>query len=210
MTTDASSASSRFLRGAAQTFAAPLGALGSISTVAMMIVTTIDVVSRNLSGSSVPGLIELSGTLLIATVFLGLSYAGAANAHVSVDLVTSRFPVSVSRRLAGLMWLLGSAMTVWFIYATAVRALASFQMREIATGLVDWPLWPARWLVVIGFVAFLVIALVNSFLGLRGEPLLGEDDEDDDSEHPSPSEAPPSTTPAPAFRAAPHGTEETS
>lgn len=177
----------------------------------MMIATTIDVVSRNVSGSSVPGLIELSGTLLIATVFLGLSYAGAANAHVSVDLITSRFPVAVSRRLAGLMWLIGSAMTVWFIYATALRAQASLRMREIAVGLVDWPLWPARWIVVIGFVAFLVIALVNSYLGLRGEPLLGEDEDEEAPPAPQ-TDSPQTLRPNPAAPAASanHETEQTS
>lgn len=175
MKTYATTATSRFVRSATQRFAGPLGALGSISTVVMMIATTTDVVSRNFAGRSVPGLLELSATLLVATVFLGLSYAGAANAHVSVDLITSRFPLSVSRRLAGFMWLLGGAMTVWFIYATAKRALDSFEMQEITVGLVDWPLWPARWIVVIGLVAFLIVTLSNAYLGLRGEPLLGED-----------------------------------
>lgn len=180
MTTYETTAASRFVRLAAQKGSGPLGALGSISTVVMMIAITADVVSRNITDRSVPGLLELSGTLLVATVFLGLSYAGVANAHVSVDLITSRFPVAVSRRLAGLMWLLGAGMTGWFIYATAKRALASFEMREISVGLVDWPLWPARWIIVIGLVAFLLVALANGYLGLRGEPLLGEDEDEDD------------------------------
>ena len=183
---------SRWVREAVQHFAAPLGALGSVSTVLMMTATTIDVVARNISGHSVPGLLELSGTLLVATVFLGLSYAGAANAHVSVDLVTSHLPLVVSRRLAGGMWLIGSAMTVWFIYATAVRALASLQMQEIAVGLVDWPLWPARWIVVVGLAAFLVIAVAHGYLGLRGEPLLGEDDDRAPSGVGTPPPEPPS------------------
>lgn len=180
MTTYATTATSRRVRNFAHKATGPLGALGSISTVVMMIAITTDVISRNFAGRSVPGLLELSGTLLVATVFLGLSYAGAANAHVSVDLITSRFPISVSRRLAGLMWLIGAAMTVWFIFATSKRALDSFKMREIAVGLVDWPLWPARWIIVIGLIAFLFVALVNAYLGLRGEALLGEDDDEDD------------------------------
>lgn len=172
--------SSVMLRRFAHKFAGPLGALGSISTVTMMVATSVDVLSRNIAGRSVPGLLELSATLLVATVFLGLSYAGAANAHVSVDLITSRLPLTISRRLAGLMWLIGSILIVWFIYATAIRAMASLEMREITVGLVDWPLWPARWIVVIGLVAFLVVGLVNAFLGLRGESLLGESDDERD------------------------------
>lgn len=176
------------LRAAARKLAGPLGALGSIATVAMMVATTLDVLSRNFVGRSVPGLLELTETLLVVTVFLGLSYAGATNAHVSVDLLTSRFPKRLARQVTGAMWVLGAAMTVWFIMATAQRASASLRMGEISTGLVDWPLWPARWVVVIGFAAFLLIALVNGFLGLRGEPLLGEDDDADPLAEPAATE----------------------
>lgn len=177
MTSPTPTASSRYLRQAAQRFSAPLGALGAIATVVMMVATTVDVLSRNLIGPSVPGLMELSATLLVATVFLGLAYAGAANAHVSVDLITSRLPLGVARRLAGLMWLIGAAMTVWFVWATAKRAISSLSMGETTVGIIDWPLWPARWIVVIGFAAFVLIALVNAYLGMRGERLLGEDDD---------------------------------
>lgn len=178
-TSTVSGTGTRRLRSAARGLAGPLGALGSIATVAMMVVTTVDVLSRNLAGRSIPGLLELTETLLVVAVFLGLSYAGVANAHVSVDLLTSHFPPALSHRVAGVMWLLGAGMTAWFLVACAQRASASVRMGEISTGLVDWPLWPARWVVVIGLTAFLLVALVNGYLGLRGESLLGEDADED-------------------------------
>ncbi|MFC7403284.1 TRAP transporter small permease [Citricoccus sp. GCM10030269] len=164
-----------FLRRAARVIAVPLGALASLSTLAIMVAIVIDVVVRNTGGRSVPGLLEMSETALVATVFLGLAYAGVTNAHVAVDLLTEALPPRVSRILIGIAWVIGVLISAWFVLATFERAVESTESGELRQGLVDWPLWPARWLVVIGLVAFLVVALINVVLLIRGEPLLGED-----------------------------------
>ncbi|WP_146341160.1 TRAP transporter small permease [Nesterenkonia sp. NBAIMH1] len=165
---------SGLLRRLALRLAAPLGALASLSTIAIMVAVTVDVVSRNVAGRSVPGLLEMSESALVATVFLGLAYTGATNAHVAVDLMTDKLPLPVARRLAGTVWLAVSAMVVWFIYASFERASASTAASEVTHGLMEWPVWPSRWLLVVGFVAFLMISLVNTYLSFRNEPLLGE------------------------------------
>lgn len=168
---------SNLLRRWVEKMAVPLGALSSVSTILMMIAITVDVIARNFAGEPIPGLLEMSETALVATVFLGISYAGVTNAHVSVDLLTSKLSSQMSRFLAGVMWLLGAGMVVWFIIATAERAMQSTTMGEITQGLMEWPVWPTRWLIVLGYVAFLVVALVNAYLSFRQQPLLGEDEE---------------------------------
>lgn len=172
-----SNQTSDFLRTVGVRVTGPLGALASVATILIMIVVTIDVFSRNLGGKSIPGLLEMSESALVATVFLGLAYTGVTNGHVSVDLVTAKLPVSVSRTLTGVVWLIGSLMVTWFVYACYLRALSSTQMGEVTRGLMEWPVWPARWLLVIGYLAFLLVALINTYLSFRGEPLLGEEDE---------------------------------
>ncbi|WP_221583372.1 TRAP transporter small permease [Microbacterium sp. G2-8] len=168
------------LRRIATIITVPLGALASLSTIAIMVVITIDVVVRNVGGRSVPGLLEMSESALVATVFLGLAYAGATNSHVAVDLLTNALPRRAARILIGVGWLIGIVVTVWFVIATSERALQSTEAGELRQGLIDWPLWPARWLVVIGFASFLLVAIINVVLVLRGKPLLGEDSVDPD------------------------------
>ncbi|GAA1127609.1 TRAP transporter small permease [Citricoccus alkalitolerans] len=168
------------LRRIARGIAVPLGALASLSTIAIMIAIAIDVIVRNTSGQSVPGLLEMSESALVATVFLGLAYAGVTNSHVAVDLLTEALPRAVSRVLIGVAWIIGVLVSAGFVLATFERAVESTVSNELRQGLVDWPLWPSRWLVVIGFAAFLVVAVVNVVLIVRGEPLLGEDRVDPD------------------------------
>ncbi|WP_344684647.1 MULTISPECIES: TRAP transporter small permease [Actinomycetes] len=144
-----------------------------------MVATTADVINRNVAGRSVAGLLEMSESALVACVFLGLAYAGATNAHVSVDLLTSKLPLGAARRLAGVVWTASATMVVWLLVATTERAIQSTEIGEIQAGMMDWPVWPARWLIVVGYLSFLIIALINAYLSFRNEPLLGEDDEPD-------------------------------
>lgn len=168
------------LRRIATVITGPLAALASLSTIAIMIAITVDVVVRNLGGRSVPGLLEMSESALVATVFLGLAYAGATNAHVAVDLLTAALPKAVARVLIGISWVVAIAVSAWFLVATFDRAIQSTETNELRQGLIDWPVWPARWLIVIGFAAFLIVAVINVILVVLDKPLLGEDQIDPD------------------------------
>lgn len=150
-----------------------LGVLATLATISMMIFITIDVVVRTTSGASVPGVLELSETVLVAAVFLGMAYTGATNGHIAVDLVTDRIPKQISRWVVAVGWTLTCVILAWMLYATGVRAIDSLQSNETRMGLVNWPLWPARWFIVIGLFAMLLIAIANVVRILRHTEVLG-------------------------------------
>lgn len=155
----------------------PLGILASASTIILMIGISADVVYRNVWGRSIPGVLELSESALVATVFFGLAYAGTSGSHVAVDLLVTRLPRRVALWTTLCAWVLGAGILVWLTYASFLRAVGSLERGEVRMGLVSWPLWPARWFIVIGFAAFLLVAVVNIMLLVRGKQLMGEGDE---------------------------------
>lgn len=155
--------------------ATPLGVLASLSTIVMMLGISAEVVYRNLKGRSIPGVLELSETALVATVFLGLAYAGVTGSHIAVDLLISRLPARLAHGVVLVSWTLSSVTLAWLTYASFGRATDSLERGEVRMGLVNWPLWPARWFIVIGFAALLLVALVNIVHLLRGRPLLGDE-----------------------------------
>ncbi|SNU00512.1 TRAP-type C4-dicarboxylate transport system, small permease component [Ruaniaceae bacterium KH17] len=154
-----------------------LGVLATVATVIMMIGIAIDVFYRTLYGRSVPGILELSETALVAAVFLGMSYTGATNSHIGVDLLTERMPAKVNRWLLSIAWGATSAFLVWMIWATTVRAIASTESHEIRMGLVNWPIWPSRWIIVVGLVAMLLVSIVNLIRVASGREVLGIDEQ---------------------------------
>ncbi len=156
--------------------AVPLGVLASLSTIVMMVGISLEVAFRNLQGRSIPGVLELSETALVITIFFGLAYAGLTGGHIAVDLLTSRLPEKAARACLLVAWVLSCIILVWLIYATYGRAASAFAGGEIRMGLVNWPLWPARWAIVVGLTSFLLVAVVNVVRLLRGQPVLGDEE----------------------------------
>ncbi len=151
------------------------GVLATVATVVMMFAIAADVFFRTLYDSTLPGVLELSETALVAAVFLGLAYTGATNSHIAVDLLTERLPASVSRWVILVAWTLTAGFVAWMTYATALRAIASTKANELRMGLVEWPLWPSRWLIPIGLALFLLVAIANIVRLASGKEVLGID-----------------------------------
>ncbi len=163
---------------AIKAIASTLGIVATLATLVMMISIAIDVVFRILYNRSVPGVLEISETALVTAVFLGLAYTGATNSHIAVDLLTERLSKPVLRWVLSAAWALGTAYLVWLLYATATRAIPSFMARETRMGLVAWPIWPARWIIVIGIAAMLLVAVTNLIRTITDREILGADNEE--------------------------------
>lgn len=152
-----------------------LGVLATLATLILMVAIAADVFFRTTYGSSVPGILELSETALVAAVFLGLAYTGATNSHIGVDLLTERLPAHIARWVIFTAWALSSIFLGWLFWATLDRAIESTDRMEARTGLINWPLWPSRWMIVVGVLAMLVVALMNTIRTARGDEVLGVD-----------------------------------
>jgi TRAP-type C4-dicarboxylate transport system permease small subunit len=70
-------------------------AFSGIAIVGMMVVVTIDATVRKILGVSFYGSYDTVTYLLSILVFLSLVVCQTKNAHFSIDLVTSRFPLKV-------------------------------------------------------------------------------------------------------------------
>lgn len=160
----------------AESISVPLGILASVSTIVMMLGISAEVAYRNIQGRSIPGVLELSESALVATVFFGLAYAGTSGSHIAVDLLVTRLPRQVAKWTMVTAWALSVAVLGWLTYASLERAMDSVSRGEARMGLVSWPLWPARWVIVVGFAAFLLVALTNLVRLLRGRQAMGEGD----------------------------------
>ncbi|MDO5701270.1 MAG: TRAP transporter small permease [Bowdeniella nasicola] len=149
--------------------------LATLATLVMMIAIAIDVVFRLVNSRSVPGVLELSETALVAAVYLGLAYTGVTNSHIAVDLLTERLPERICRWVLTAAWAGSTFILGWMLYATTMRAYASFIAGEERMGLVAWPIWPGRWIIVIGLAAMFLVSAVNFVRTALGREVLGVD-----------------------------------
>ena len=64
--------------------------VGAWFLIPLMVITAVDVVSRDIFNHPVPGTVELSQYMLAVFILLGLAYTQQMKAHVAVSLFTSR------------------------------------------------------------------------------------------------------------------------
>lgn len=132
------------------------GVLAALLVMAIMFSTAADVASRQLTGSSIAGVVEYSEVLMVGLIFLGLAYAQRTGAHIGVDLVTERMPARVAHAVRSVGLVIAIAIVAIMAWETLEVALRSFESREFRFGLVQVPIWPARLLIPIGLTSLLL------------------------------------------------------
>lgn len=127
-----------------------LGKIGALSIIAIMILTSADVVLRYIVGSPIKGAYEISEILFLSAVFLGLAYTQVYKEHVQVEVLTSLLPLRAQVILETFMLLLALFIYVilgWQGTEDFVKSVASGEYRW---GLIQIPLWPARLMIPLG------------------------------------------------------------
>lgn len=160
----------RFLKRWAALFAI----LAALGVVVMLWAIVADVGVRNFTRGSLPGMVEIGETMVVAVIFLGMMQAGVSGEHITITLVTGRLRPAVRRRIQTFAWIVSAAVLGWMAWATGVRAVGSFVSQESRFGILSWPIWPTRIVIAVGITSMLVAAVWNVVRLLQGRPPMGE------------------------------------
>jgi TRAP-type C4-dicarboxylate transport system permease small subunit len=135
--------------------------VGVLATFAMMCLTSADALSRYVFNSPILGAFEITEKyLMVAAIFLGLSYGYRGGLFIRVTLLVDR--LSGGARLAAdtFAFLTTLALCGFFLWATGVQA---FRALHEDTELSTLPILvgPAYCLVPLGFLALTVLMLTD-------------------------------------------------
>lgn len=138
----------------------------TISVACVLLLMTImiaDILTRTITGGALAGGIEIAQTLLVAIVFFGIAYAERHGDNVRVQLLGSRLSPRSHALMAAVGTFVAFGMAAWFSYATYLEARHSLAINEYQIGLVQYPLWPARLVIFVGFLV-LTLEFLASFI----------------------------------------------
>lgn len=156
-----------------KTWARAFAIVAALAVVVMLWAIIADVGVRNLSNASLPGMIEVGETMVVAVIFLGMMQAGVTGEHITVTLVTSRLSDARRRAVRLFAWAFSAVFLGWLAYATLARAMASMASKESRFGILSWPIWPGRIVIAVGVVSMFVVAVWNVVRLLQGRPPMG-------------------------------------
>lgn len=118
-----------------------------------------DVVGTQMLGSPVAGARELTESTMVLIVFGALTYAQIKRSHIRVEIVY----LAVGPRGKAAMDVLACVCAIIFfslmLWQGYDEAMFSMQIGEATVGLIRFPLYPARWILVAG-TALMILRLV--------------------------------------------------
>jgi len=127
---------------------------------AMMLLLVLDVVTR-LIGRPIQGMAELSVFVMMVVIYLGLARCEERKEHVGLEILRNFLPGRKRRVLDWINGLVAAVTVIIFSYAVIDNAIFSFNRNESLEGTVELPIWPTKFIMVIGIVFYLIQTFIN-------------------------------------------------
>ena len=127
----------------------------------MMLIGAADIIGTKLLDQPLPGAAELTEALMVLGVFLALAHTQARRQHINVDLVTTRLGPRTRHALDLLALLLTLGVLVLIAWCGWVLALTSLRIREYASGIIQFPVYPSKLALAVGATLMVLQALVD-------------------------------------------------
>jgi TRAP-type C4-dicarboxylate transport system permease small subunit len=147
--------------------------LGTVGMIASMLIGVADVVGTKFFDWPVPGTLEFTESTMVLVVFGALAYAQERRAHIRVELLYGH----VGPRGQSFMEAVTHIVAFIFFALVAWQGLSelgySWEMKEATMGTVRFPLYPARFFLLLG-VLLLLARLALDIVGDIGRMRRGE------------------------------------
>lgn len=146
-----------------------LARITGLLIIVLMLGVVIDAGLRGTLGVAIWGVLEIS-VLLLALIYFGLPSTLALRENFRVSIIADLMPKWVGNPVAWALLGLQLAIIVMLTWFTWRSAIYSFTRQEVAIGMVEIPLWPARTMVALGFSVLVVQTLVLAVeFALKGQ-----------------------------------------
>ena len=144
--------------------------VGGLGMLFSMFLGVADIVGTQVLLIPVPGPRELTESTMVLIVFGALAYAQIRRAHIRVELLYLKMPPR-GRAVMDVITDLAAIAFFGLILSEAIsEAQYSYQIKEATTGLIRFPLWPARFTLVAGcslMILQLCIHLIQDLIRIR-------------------------------------------
>lgn len=148
------------LEAASSSFTRYVNGAGVFSLAIMMLVTTVDVLSRFFFNAPITGSIEITGFLLVLTILLGIPYAAAKRQHITIDIVSSKLPDRMRLNLASITLFIAIVLFGVVVWRSIDYAFLMHRMHRV-TAVLRMPLSPFVVVVAFGFALTGLVLLIN-------------------------------------------------
>jgi len=148
--------------------------LGTLGMLASMLVGVADVVGTEFLGRPVLGTLEFTESSMVLVVFGALAYAQERRAHIRVELLYGHAGPRGKSLMEAVTHVVAFVLFAIIGWQALGELRYSWEMKEATMGSVRFPLYPARFILLLGVTLLLLRLAVDIAQDLgrlrRGEP----------------------------------------
>jgi TRAP-type C4-dicarboxylate transport system permease small subunit len=134
--------------------------LGMSAVVFLALLTGMDVVGRYLFNSPLQGTFELTEIVMCLVVAFGIAFTTAKDEHIMVDALFEKLPSSAQRKLTVVANTCGVLVFGILCWKGVETGIESIRDKE-ATELLNVPVFPFKFILVLGFFLSLLFVIVR-------------------------------------------------
>lgn len=140
-------------------------ALSAFSGWLMMVMVSllvVDIIWRTFA-KPLMGMAEFAVFVMMMVVYLGLSRCEEHGEHVRLEFLIDIAQGRLRRAMILSTRLLAVVTVALLYYAVTSDALTAFRTNDSIEGMVSLPIWPTKFVMVVGMTVFMLQAIVNVF-----------------------------------------------
>ena len=130
--------------------------LGTVGMIASMLIGVADVVGTKFFDWPVPGTLEFTESTMALVVFGALAYAQERRAHIRVELLDGLAGPSGQSFMEAVTHIVAFIFFALVAWQGLSELSYSWELKEATMGTVRFPLYPARFFLLLGVVLLLV------------------------------------------------------
>jgi TRAP-type C4-dicarboxylate transport system permease small subunit len=127
---------------------------------AMAVIETLNVLGRKLL-YPVPCALEAVESLLVVSVYFGMSFVAMGGGHVNITIATDRCSPSTKKFLDAVANFLGMVVFGFLACGAWAEFIKAVRIMEIRIGVYRFPLWPFRLFFAIGLTMLVIQLAIN-------------------------------------------------
>jgi len=112
---------------------------------------------------------EYSGYLYLASIFLALGYAFSKDAHIRINIVTSRLSKKTNKKIDILAAIITLGVLAFALYRTILFTYDSYELEMLSENVSETPLYLTQLAMPIGITVFMLAVVVFIFKGFSDD-----------------------------------------
>ncbi len=143
--------------------------LSSVLLVSLVILILVEIFVRYFFDMSTMIADEYSGYIYLASIFLGLAYAFTENAHIRINIITSRMSKNTNGFIDVIAGIVTIGVLLFALYRTFLFTYDSYEMEMMSEAVSETPLYLTQLIMPIGIMLFILAVISFVLKGLKND-----------------------------------------